>query len=84
MEATLSIYCHHETSIRPLLDLSKNNNQIHKSTNLPEFQKVEVVRQQDGHFRLDQKIFLDRVHSKSRSGDPFYKHYEKKLEVLQV
>ena len=42
--------------MRPASDLcwtcQKNNNQIHKSANLPEFQKAEVVRQQERHLLL--------------------------------
>ena len=45
--------------MRPASDLcwtcQKNNNQIHKSANLPEFQKAEVVRQQERHFLLKVK-----------------------------
>lgn len=42
--------------MRPASDLcwtfQKNNNQIHKIANLPEFQKAEVVRQQERHLSL--------------------------------
>ena len=42
--------------MRPATDLcwtcQKNNNQIHKTANLPEAEKVEVVRRQEEHLRL--------------------------------
>ena len=39
----------HQTSVGTC---QKNNNQIHKSANSPEFQKTEVVRQQERHLSL--------------------------------
>ena len=48
--------CHFILIMRPATDLcwtcQKNNSQINKSANLPEAEKVDVVRKQEEHLRL--------------------------------
>ena len=48
----MSIYFDHEACYRFVLDLSKNNNKIRKTVNLPESEKVEAVRIQEEHLIL--------------------------------